>query len=235
MVKDEFSVAFKDTPWVAWTCVLITLLFGVSVIMHITRLIPYSTAWGDIGTWAQAVLTGGGLIFAGLSIRAASLREDRRLGETRDVARRGLLLRSRWIERHFPPEESGGLLYQYEVVNSSMVPVTNCKLHLHSYEEDSASYDMDKDQVFYQAVVIGALGPGEIARGEVVITNPRAANTLWRSERVSNPDMTFTDAWGRHWRRPGTSGLRPQQEDLSDAGPHCMCCGELPASISYRS
>lgn len=204
--------------------------------MNITRLIPYESEWGDIGTWAQAVLTGGGLIFAGLSIRAASLREDRRLGENRDVARRGLLLRSRWIEQHFPPEENGGLLYQYEVVNSSTVPVTNCKLHLHSWEDNVASYEFGKDHVFFQSVAIGALGPGEVARGDIVITNPQAANGMWRSERVSNPDMTFTDAWGKHWRRPGTTRLRPHQEDRNDGDePHCMCCGELPAAISYRS
>lgn len=203
------------------------------------RLVPYAAVWGDAATWAQAVLTGGGLVFAGFSVLLAGRQlqrsrqlEQSRAAEVRDVARRGLVLRSLWVARTYLPKRSGLLTYEYECVNMSAFPVTNCKILIHMWGDDNDKfYDMDhakSEDDFYQAVVIGALSPGEAARGKVVVSNPDAAVALWGTERIANPDLTFTDAWGDHWLRSGTTNFRPATEDSPQGGPQCMCCGYLP-------
>jgi hypothetical protein len=44
----------------------------VLAIANTNRLVPYAIVWGDLGMWAQAMLTGGVLVFAGLSVWLAA-------------------------------------------------------------------------------------------------------------------------------------------------------------------
>lgn len=224
-------------PWVMVGVLGISVI--VLMVINGARLVPYAIVWGDIATWAQAVLTGGALVFAGVSVLFAARQLERsrqmersRAAEVRDVARRGLVLRSLWTPRTYLPKASGLLTYEYECANMSAFPVTNCKIMLHMWgDENDRFYDSKNAKSaddFYQAVVIGALAPGEVASGTVTISNPDAAIGMWGMERVANPDLTFTDAWGEHWLRRGTTHARELVDDTREEYPQCMCCGYLP-------
>lgn len=115
--------------------------------------------------------------------------------------------------------------------------ISDCKISVHMWDERNAGlYEkeplMDSDD-FYQAVVIGMLVPGEVARGKVVVRNPRSALGLWGNDRVANPDMTYTDAWGNHWLRAGTTHFRQFSPDTPEESPQCMCCGTLADEREY--
>lgn len=226
---------------------LLGLLAGVCLLLAIVnavRLVPYESVWGDVGTWAQALLTGGGLVFAGLSVRLAAkqmelsrAREESRRSESKEVARHGLVLRSSWGLKPELLPHAGQLSYNYEIANMSAFPVSNCKISIHALGDGNADlYDLesalDADD-FYQAVVVGTLVPGEIVRGRVIVRNPRAAIGLWGNDRVANPDLSFTDAWGTHWLRPRTTHFREVAPDEAQEHPECMCCGLLPDSREY--
>ncbi|UWF78020.1 MULTISPECIES: hypothetical protein [Microbacterium] len=114
----------------------------------------------------------------------------------------------------------------------SSFPITNAKILVHMWGDDNDEhYDLanaTSERDFYQAIVVGALAPGEAVRGKLVVSNPDAAIGLWGTERVANPDFTFTDAWGVNWLRKGTTNNRLVTEDIREDMPQCMCCGDLP-------
>lgn len=211
------------------------------VVAYSVSLVPYAVVWGDVGTWVQAIATMGGLLFAGFSLRVAArqLHQHREAGrkleeERKDVVRRSLSLRSEWKERLGPGKRGRVLQYAYELSNHSSLPVTNVKIVVHSAgEDDWIRADGEDDETwtlddFYQGVVVGVLAPHECVVGTVEVKNWNAIGLL-EPDRIANPPLYFTDPWGIHWKRPGTTWLKPQQEDVIEEGPQCMCCGEFPA------
>lgn len=99
-------------PWIASACLAIPC--AALAIANFVRLVPYATVWGDLATWTQALLTGGGLLFASVSVllgarqlRGVRAAEQDRVAEVRDVARRGLVLRSLWTARPWLPSSNG--------------------------------------------------------------------------------------------------------------------------------
>lgn len=213
------------------------------------QLVPYAVVWGDVATWAQAVAGTLGLGAAALSVifAARAIERSRQSDIARELAhreqaRRSVLLRSRWTPDYSRSSSKPGdrrCFYAYEVVNASSYPISNAKIHIHSaadgpdrYYEDLFSGGTPAMDEVYQAVVIGALAPGERASGVIRIANQNAAHSWWGGEPMANPDFTFTDAWGHHWRRRGNTSVRQPGADLSEEAAQCMCCGSMPDKVS---
>ncbi|MGO1227018.1 MULTISPECIES: hypothetical protein [unclassified Brachybacterium] len=213
-------------------------LIGLLLWAYFSGLVPYAVVWGDVGTWAQAVATVVGLFFAGLSLLVAAWqvrqhRDSERLRgeEKKDVVRRSISLRSEWRERISNGRRERVLVYTYELSNHSSLPVTNVKIVVHQLDDDNESrYDLDSLTTlddYFQGVAVGTLAPHESVSGTIEVTNWNAIGML-EPDRVANPEFCFTDPWGLHWRRPGTTWGKGQAVDEPMGGPLCMCCGNLP-------
>lgn len=231
----------RGPKWALGGAIVLICALGAA---NLARLVPYAPVWGDIATWAQALLTGGGLVFAGLSVRLATKQLERshqqeevRREETKEAARQGVVLRSSWTWKPEASSRAGRLTYNYEIANMSAFAVSNCKISVHTMDDENADlYDLDNafdSDDFYQAVVVGTLVPGEVVRGRVIVRNPAAAIGLPGNDRVANPDLFFTDTWGVNWLRARTTHFRVSTGDFKRDGPECMCCGALPDSRTY--
>lgn len=240
---NELSAEFTNKrsareAWLTVALALSLLTIAGLVAVNWMRLVPYETAWGNIGTWAQALFTAGGLVFAGMTIRfaAAQLREgrkasSRRIEEERQASRNGIVLRSEWSEAFNPKSKSIELFYRYEGRNTSGTPATNCKINVHMLTEENADSYPDggsSSDDFYQSIAIGTLLPGEYVRGELFVTNSSAVGLLG-NDRFANPDFQFTDVWGQSWLRPGTTHFRPTTPEEIYNVEACMCCGTPPS------
>lgn len=224
-------------------------------VFWLVELVPYETAWGDLGSWASAIFTGGGLIFAGISALAArdALRADtrqkalestqRRAEEenSKAVVRNGLVLRCTWTYSEDPCETFAGKV-SYRLSNESPHPFYNCKILIFTAPGDGVKaeraeklYELSLAQhgnaraldSYFQGITVGTILPSESVSGTLEVLN-RDAMPGWESDKYTVPDLYFTDIWGNHWHRPRSSQGWIIGSDVSEEYPQCMCCGIDP-------
>lgn len=182
-------------------------------------LVPYSTVWGDAGSWATAICTLGGLIYAGLGLRhqvnqrnrEEALRQEQ-AKELRWAHARQVSITSRMIPASDVPNSPGEpeethnqapLRVKYEVINTSPYPIDGVVVLSPLFEMDA-----DSGQPHDEEIVQGTLFPGERVDGEGHAT---AGSDLPFAHMVDVCRVRFTDSWGTHWIRG------PQMLDQCDS------------------
>jgi hypothetical protein len=196
------------------------------------EVVPFATVWGDLGTWASAIFTGSGLIFAGLSAKSAasSVRaqtEQKRQQEQARVAdeteRRTAMAHSIAISSWWARDRDGRWCVCYRLANKSPYPVSQVTVRVWDILGDDAwavkAYEHTYDNPDYDLAferVLGTLLPddeiGECVRINHPMAGPRPIIP------VDPAAVYFTDVWGKHWRRTDNS------TEVTD-GPACMCEG----------
>lgn len=201
----------KDRIWwlavAGWAvAVALAVAWGVG-------LVPYSTVWGDVGTWIAAVGTFGGLMYAGLGLRhqvaQRKIEETRRqaeenearLANARKVAVSSKAIHYDLLVDH--PYSEGTLenvwRVEFTLVNSSPYPVDTVVVRTPQFGE-SGGFNGRHEQI-----IEGTLLPGAQVSG-FGITTSKTPPVF--AQMVDVCQVQFTDTWGNHWLR-GPQTLEP--------------------------
>lgn len=215
------------------------------LVLWLLRLVPYETQWGSVGEWASAIFTGGGLLFAGISARAARdalvndrIRRDKEDELRKTTTRNNLVLKCEWETFYGGRVGMAVGRASYHIKNTSAHPFFNCKIEFTNETENSTHDHYCEDlevklsnefgqsksfNAWYQAKVVGTLLPGEELRGDINIYN-KYALPGWDPDKFALPALYFTDVWGLSWKRDrSTTGWILGQE-IPRENPICMCC-----------
>lgn len=197
----------SKTWWIALIGWVLAASFAVA---WLASLVPYASVWGDLGTWATAILTGVGLFYAGLGLRhqvqqrqheAIQKKEDEK--ELRLVHARSVAIAS---NAHFFVDFDDPLTdrwhtnvwrISYELVNATGYPIDSVVV-LTPLADGSGGYE---------DLLVGTVLPGRSAVGwshQISTIQPPI------SEMVDVCLVDFTDQWGTHWRR-GPSKLEKRE------------------------
>lgn len=188
------------------------------------NLVPLATEWGDVGTWATAVLTGGGLIFAGLSVRAQTeqRRQQDRARKDEVDNERTALAHAVAISSWWAKDEHGQNCVCFRIANRSSNPVNQVTVRVWDTmdERDEAwsekAFDIATGVVPFDIFLdrkIGTLLPGDELAEAVRVDHPMSGQNL-RVQDVAV--LLFTDVWGTSWRRSDTATEKVD-------GATCLC------------
>lgn len=201
------------------------------------ELVPYSTVWGDAGTWAAAILTGGGLVFAGVSAKSAAdsvwaqtqQRRDQETARIKDeTAKRTAMAHSVAVSSWWAKDWNGSWCACYRIVNKSPYPINNVAIRMWDIlgddEWSEKAYEMTSGHPDYDILlgrVVGTMLPDDGLAEAVRVNHPEAGPRPFGlvTDVVS---LHFVDVWGDCWVRTDTN-------TVPDETPACMCEGCVAA------
>lgn len=203
----------------------------VFLIFWQAQLVPYETEWGDLGTWAAAVFTGGGLVFAGISARSAaqSVREqtnqrtqveNTRVQEENDL--KMAMAHSVAVSSWWAKDTDGAWRACYRVVNKSPYPINRVTVTVWDVCAGDDPWSKEAFDLAYAGRdldwslerVVGTMLPGDELAEAVAVNHPMAGPRPFI--HVDPVSVNFTDVWGKNWMR---SDMETKENDAAS----CMC------------
>lgn len=201
----------KGKNW--WVAIAGWVFATVFAMVWLVDLVPYSTVWGDVGTWIAAVSTFGGLMYAGLGLRHQVAQreseetrrqveeEETRLANARKVAVSSRVQHYEILDHPYSDFTLENVWrVEFTVVNSSPYPVDTVVVRVPQFGES------DGFNGRYEEIVEGTLLPGAQVSSFGLSTSKTPPVF---GEMVDICRVDFTDTWGSHWHR-GPQTLEPR-------------------------
>jgi hypothetical protein len=191
---DGHVAAAWRAPVTRW---ILLIIAAVCAVGWAWELRPLATQWGNVGEWVGGLGAAGGLFFAAIQIRQASLtraaeaerREDDEQ-ERREAQARSVALFS------LAGERDGKHFVKYRLMNGGDYPIDNVVLVV---ADPGADYiDLSQQRGTAIELVIGTVLPKEVQEDETEVHFTRLPAF---GELNSLAQVLFVDTWNQSWVR----------------------------------